>query len=60
MIHTGMYLNNNKKFFDNSCANNDIYVRVSIKGGSHTFEVRDAKNNLLDQIDLLKFNPTKN
>jgi hypothetical protein len=53
LVHTGIYLNNNKKFFADSCANNDIYVKVGPKkGGGFIFEVRDTNFNLLDQVDL--------
>ncbi|MGC2235158.1 MAG: hypothetical protein WA584_03290 [Pyrinomonadaceae bacterium] len=50
MIHTGIYLNDNKKFFADSCANNDIYVRRRAAIGVPDYlEVYDATGKLLDK-----------
>lgn len=41
-LHTGIYLNNGKEFFDKDCANNDICIRIQVqKNGQRTLEVNN-------------------
>ena len=36
VIHTGIFLENNQTFFGDSCANNDVAVRVQVQSLSRT------------------------
>ena len=38
-IHTGIYLNDGQKFFDDDCANNDVCIRIQVQNGIKTLEV---------------------
>lgn len=54
VVHTGIYLENGQTFFGDSCANNDIAVRVQVqalgeRGSSAVFIMRDATGHTVER-----------
>jgi hypothetical protein len=55
VIHTGIYLENNQQFFGDSCANNDVAVRIQVQpfsrviGPSAVLVIRDAAGRIVER-----------
>jgi hypothetical protein len=50
LVHTGIYLENGQKFFPDTCANNEIYVRI---------QVMNAKSAVANSGPVLEFSDGK-
>jgi len=57
-LHTGIFLNDGQKFFDDNCANNDICIRIQIQNGMKVLEV-NSNGKVFKTTEALKSNVKK-
>jgi hypothetical protein len=55
IVHTGIYLENNQRFFGDACANNDVAVRIEVRALSNAVApravlvIRDAMGHVVER-----------